>query len=412
MARRQDCWLCRGPDHPPHRQDPECRAIRSGLIFTTLISGRLLAHLYNLHTKMATPSTPSMEGLGDVFEAYLGALALHLGFQAVLEWFERVLNLWVESFCADEKMMKAESLTLSKPIQSRHFCWKRAAAGAPPVPLKPLILTPEQLGAGTTVFRFCAPHDCRLHFAAGLPGWDAIDLGAVSLPESYPPNPPPVNASDLPSLADALTDVLCRLEFPDVETNGVYRIVGEQVFLLALTALAMKKLRTATLAELEEARIECANPALAARLGLILHLHRHFRTLRIDEDDLAVPSMSTDHLAGVFHAFLGILQLRLGWDALFEWLEQFLGPWVLAAGDGTLRASGAAEKKRRVRLRHAEEGRMLREQQLREGRERQRLSEEMKKRAKEMRLPGKLRTSVLPSPEPRRGYHHTRSALL
>ncbi|KAJ7768543.1 hypothetical protein B0H16DRAFT_1520163 [Mycena metata] len=382
-------------------QDPECRALRSAPIFRTLVSGRFLAHIgvmYGLHLKTANPTTPSMKGVGDLFEAYVGALAQHSGFQTALEWLDRILSAWVETFCADEKMVAAKNLTLSKSIKSRYLSWKRRAAGAPPVPLQPLILPP---GAGTKGFRLCAPpdEDCRQLLAAGLPGWDTIDLAAVPLPERYPPIPPPFDAPDLPSLADALTDPLCRLEFLDVEANSAYRIIGEQVFLLALTALAIDKLPTATPAELEESRIECANPALVARLGAILNLHRHFRMLRLDEGDLAAPRITTDHLEGAFHTLLGVMHLRLGWDALFEWLERMLGPWVLAAGYGTLRASDAAEKKRRLRLQCAEKRRIKREEHLREGRERQRLAEE---RNKQVAMPMRM-------PKRRRGFNQSRS---
>jgi hypothetical protein len=115
---------------------------------------------------------------------------------------------------------------------------------------------------------------------------------------------------------------------------------------------------------------------LLARLGLLLRLDRYLRVLRPATADSA--DVYPRECADVFYALVAVIYLEYGWwDAtlrmpfhsnllgcaeLLQWLDKLFSPWIIAAGDGTLRESVAAEKTRQSRALDEVLGRKLRQE--------------------------------------------------
>ncbi|KAJ7119039.1 hypothetical protein C8R44DRAFT_878554 [Mycena epipterygia] len=332
------------------------QALRDCAIVDILISKGFLAHLALLYglqlydyltPEAAGHRMPSMERTSDIFESYVGAAAVHFGFVKTIEWVERLFSPWVAKLCGTGDIRSAKP---RKSARARYDAWKHKVPGASAMQLDPLVVEFPTGATNQVALPVASNQDVRTLLATALPRWtDDVDLSAIPLPVSYPPPPPAVNAAYLQPLTDAMTDILCRIYFgADVGCNDNYSVVGQRLYWLAVTKLALDRLPTATPAELNDVRLECTSEELMSRLALVLNLHRHLRVLRrVDED---APWVDRSQCNEAFCSLVAVIYLHVDWDVLLQWLDALLTPWLLAAANGTLRVSLAAEHQRQFRL--------------------------------------------------------------
>ncbi|KAJ7632937.1 hypothetical protein FB45DRAFT_913930 [Roridomyces roridus] len=287
---------------------------------------------------MPASEIPGMERICDIFESFVGALAIHSGFSKVLEPLCLLFAPWAEKLC--EADSSSSSPEVGRRVRDKYQFALRRLAGVSPAPLKPLNLQPlESNSSAWCIPRLADPSEL---LTAHMRGWRTLDSSGVELPPNYPPPVPAVESSHLRLWTEALTDVHCRLYFgTEVGSNHRYRAVGESLYALAVTTLAIDHAPAHSPAQLNELRIECTNKDLVARLGLILNLHANLRVLRIvDEADWVAPN----RVATAFYAVVAVVYLQTDWSTLMAWLGELLSPWVDAAAQRRLRASSGAEK--------------------------------------------------------------------
>ncbi|KAJ7468433.1 hypothetical protein B0H11DRAFT_2238967 [Mycena galericulata] len=345
-------------------------------VVAALVAKPFLAHLSLLYglqlhdyvsPKLVGDTMPGMERMCDIFESYVGAAALHCGFQETIDWLELLLRPWAAALCS------AGEFKVPK-VQGKYDARIRSFAGDKVAPLDSLAVQPVFPGAPAITLSVASRESVRELLARDIPKWYAIDASRVRFPHVYPPPFPALATVHIDPLTEALTDILCRIHFGQndegIRSNERYRAVGGRLYALALTKVAIEQLPTATPAELDAVRVECINKDLVVRLGLLLHLDRHLRLLRTVGDTST--SLSHTQCADAFYALVGMIHLQTGWSELNAWLDELLSPWVLAAADGTFRASISAANARAVvherqmaaQERRAEEKRQAEEKRL------------------------------------------------
>ncbi|KAJ7630447.1 hypothetical protein FB45DRAFT_1003556 [Roridomyces roridus] len=333
-------------------RDPDSRLLRTPEVTAYMSSEAFLAHialLYGLHLHDFRPRQycnigvmPSMVRMCDVFESYVGAGALRWGFEPTLRWLDALFRPWVAHLSTTETIAPKVTKTLRKDYED----WINKDPAGLISPLKPIVVenaseTEITLASTSLVGR-------RRLLLEGLPTWPVIAISAVVLPRDYPPSLPSFRLAHVEPLSHAMTDVFCRVHFgEEIGCNMGYRMVGERLYQLVLTKVAIARLSSATPAELDEARMECMNPQLRARLALVLGLHNQIRVLcRTEDESKATSVVCCDAL----YALAAVFYLHLGWDVFVTWFEELLSPWVIAAGNETLRIDPAAESRRQTRL--------------------------------------------------------------
>ncbi|KAJ6531717.1 hypothetical protein B0H19DRAFT_1241949 [Mycena capillaripes] len=344
-------------------RDPDYRALRTPNIIAALVGRPFLGHLallygLQLHDYIlpSDGSMPSMERMCDIFESYVGAAVDIWGFLKTIQWLDDLFAPWMSDMCTSNTMINPGKI--SKSARIKYVAWQYTMAEAEVEELEPLQIERRQIlsyGQGEFVLPVASIEDAKALLVNALPKWTKLDLSAVLLPEIYPPPLPVFDSIHLEPLTDAMTDIFCRIHFGDhIQCQNGYRIVGQRLYRLAASKLAINNLPSATAAELDDARCECTNPALIARLGLVLNLHRHVRLLRRVKEN--APQASVANCEDSFYALLGVMHLQLGWDSLIEWLDKLLSPWIVAAGNGTFRVSPLTQKKRDNRLERYNKG--------------------------------------------------------
>ncbi|KAJ7603318.1 hypothetical protein FB45DRAFT_1071673 [Roridomyces roridus] len=332
-------------------KDPDSRALRSEGVTGYMLSAPFLAHialLYGLQLNDHLPHhchinvMPSMVRMSDIFEAYVGAGALRWGYEPTLRWLDTLFAPWAAHLSTTETIVAKVTNTVRREYKD----WINKDPEGSISPLNPLVV--ENVSDTEITLASASLPDRRRLLLNGLPTWPTVDLSTVVPPRDYPPLLPPFHSAHVPVLSDAMTDILCRVHFgEETGCNTGYRLVGERLYRLVLTKVAVARLSSATPAELDEARLECANPQLRARLALSLGLHNQVRTLRRDGDESKESSVVCCH---ALYALASVIYLHLGWDVFVSWFEELLSPWIIAAGDETLRVDPAAESHRQNRL--------------------------------------------------------------
>ncbi|KAJ7475889.1 hypothetical protein FB451DRAFT_1245124 [Mycena latifolia] len=333
-----------------HRSIAAWTPLLNDAVIRYLASGHILAHmalLYGLQLhdySLADPQLPSMERMGDVFESLVGAAAGHLGGPLTLGWLEQLFEPWVKMLSETSDFIPSAL----NGVQSAETKYKQRLSrmDEPPLPLRPIVFKLDTVLTGQWPLSVACTEDIHALIAGYRHGWQQIDASRVCLPPGYPPPPPPPNSLNL--LTDALTDIFCRLQWPGVTSNEKYRALGDQICYAVVTQLAVTKLPVATPAELDDVRLECTNRDLVARLGLLYNLHEHLRVLRGVKTPACV--ISPTQSRGALWALVGLIYDQVGWDRTMVWLDPLFSPWILAAADGTFRASSAAEAQRQDRI--------------------------------------------------------------
>ncbi|KAJ7494762.1 hypothetical protein B0H11DRAFT_917058 [Mycena galericulata] len=307
---------------------------------------------------------PSMERVGDTFEALVGAAAVHLGtlptmipaptptnclsgFFKTLSWLGDLFSPWVHRLARkDPSAVFISSTSRIKYTKVLHRVSPERVA-----PLRDTTLNAESFPVVPECHPSLSVSGLSVLVGSTGPQWADVDVSKVVFPPGYPPTPPRLNQIHPTALKDAMTDVVCHIHFGETPNNA-YRAVGERVCTMTVTMLAIAKLPRATVAELDDVRLECLNSGILARIALLLNLHRHLRILRRDDDHSCYLGPADSQHA--FEALVGVIYVELGWCEVVTWLDELFAPWIDAAGDGRLRADAGAEKRRQIRLRHNE----------------------------------------------------------
>ncbi|KAJ7159404.1 hypothetical protein C8R46DRAFT_1038731 [Mycena filopes] len=185
--------------------------------------------------------------------------------------------------------------------------------------------------------------------------WRQIDGSAVLPSSGYPPAVPPFPSADAQPLVEALTDILCRVHFPDVACNEKYRALGDRLCELAFTLIAIEEFLSSCPAALNE----CMNPDLYARFGPFYRLDHHLRTLRpLGNYSFIVSARESGHafcaVVGAVYTILGrppgpplaSRALLPGWEKLIVWLP----------GLGQFRVRASVEGMHQARVKQQTEG--------------------------------------------------------
>ncbi|KAJ7621137.1 hypothetical protein FB45DRAFT_928476 [Roridomyces roridus] len=320
-------------------KDPDSRALRSQEVTGYMLSAPFLSHIALLYDMNVMPS---MVRMSDVFEAYVGAGAVRWGYESTLRWLDILFTPWAAHLSATETIAAKVTSTVRRGYED----WINKDPEGSISPLNPLVV--EKSSDTEIALASAILPDRRRLLLNGLPTWPTVDLSTVVLPLDYPPSLPPFRLEHVSVLSDAMTDIFCRVHFgEETGCNTGYRLVGERLYQLVLTKVAVTRLSSDTPAELDEARLECSNPQLRARLALSLGLHEQVRTLRRDGDESKESSVVCCH---ALYALASVIYLHLGCHVLVTLFEDLLSPWVVAAGTETLRVDPSAENRRQNRL--------------------------------------------------------------
>ncbi|KAJ7837492.1 hypothetical protein B0H14DRAFT_3870364 [Mycena olivaceomarginata] len=322
-----------------HRHVPDCNKRTTDDVLTLLCEKSHLGHmalLYGLQwyrtVRDDTPRSfpPGSVKMSDIFEAFVGAAALQFGCPTVLNWLATLFDPWV-------KPHLLHGITSNDIGQLGTVFRMRWSPLPGPVPIVLLC----RLSAPARV-RVCI--DARSLLQTAPLHWPPLDIGQVDLPEEYPPWPPVFPDADTPLLTAALTHVNCRLKFgADVPSDQRYKWLGQHLYKTALTVIAVKTVSAAPVAELNDARVECRNPALLGRMGLMFGLQRYVYQVRRANDSSETP---LEEMEGSFRALVGAVYVRFGWTELLKWLEPLLLPWIRAAARQDQRDSMDARRRK------------------------------------------------------------------
>ncbi|KAJ7697756.1 hypothetical protein B0H14DRAFT_3038405 [Mycena olivaceomarginata] len=343
-------------------QARDCDDHQNNTTIAYLCSEPFLAHLaifYGLHLHEHSEGQPrvipSMARMCDTFESLVGAVASdtadnsdpHRGYLAALDWVQDLFDPWVAALCTPADSYKAPRI--SSVARRMYESCLRKFGSVPIASMGPPVVDAQGLVYGSEAPSVADEHrDWMAEILGPRPNWRNIDAMGISFPTDYPPAPPSLAAVNINTLTTVFTDVLYRIH------------IGHDICRLAVTALATAQLPTAAPGLLNEVRLECMEADLLARLGLLLRLDRYLRVLRPATADSAdvYPRESAD----VFYAVVAVVYLEYGCAELLQWLDKLFSPWIIAAGDGTLRQSVAAEKTRQSRVLDEVLGRKLRQE--------------------------------------------------
>ncbi|KAJ7066673.1 hypothetical protein C8F01DRAFT_1248670 [Mycena amicta] len=219
-----------------------------------ILAGRaFLAHIallygVHLHCFNSQPGPlPGMKGICSLFEAITGAVAQQCGIPSTIQWLAALLDPWVGALTPRSDF--GDSGPLSNTAD-RHLRANR--------------LWLEQI----------------------LPGFQSLDISAVSLSNHYPPT--------LPNSQSVLQEA----------------IQGGQIL-----------------------RIGFTHTDFESRLGLLYNVQNHLYHITKTPNSrqwYLAPSQTCN----TFHAIIGVMYTQDGWDTLTAWLYPLLEPWIVPAALG------------------------------------------------------------------------------
>ncbi|KAF8146963.1 hypothetical protein K438DRAFT_1868354, partial [Mycena galopus ATCC 62051] len=256
---------------------------------------------------------PAAVRMSDVFEAYVGAVAIQFGCDWALHWLAGLFDPWVANLCGSGRGVGNHDI---KPVCQAEFDKYMAS----PDGIPPAIVPPDWPGPNLVAIAAFGPARAGLlaakqNNARGLlesvpDVWPPFDFSKVVLPTDYPPLPPVFLDADAAILTAALTDVSCRIQFGTaVQFDQRYKWLGYQLCRAALTVLATQTLPSTASADLDAIRTECQAKSLFARLGLLFGLDKYVYHIRRADDTAAV---GLALMEGSFRSLVGAVYLQFG----------------------------------------------------------------------------------------------------
>ncbi|KAJ7368409.1 hypothetical protein DFH08DRAFT_831339 [Mycena albidolilacea] len=337
-----------------HRHVPDCNKRATDDALTLLWDKNQLGHMallyglqcYRIVDRSVRSLPPGVDKMSDIFEAFVGAAALQFGCPTVLNWLATLFDPWVATACLTG--CGVASGDAPSTVRSKFQRYWTPLDGVPHAMVPPAWPGPNRAAMsafGPARVRVCI--DARSLLQTTPLDWPPLDINQVDLPEEYPPWPPVFTDPDMPLLNAALTHVNCRLKFgADVPSNQRYKWLGQHLYRTVLTVIAVKTLSAVLVAELNDARVECTNPALLGRMALVFGLQRYVYQVRRANDS---SETRLEEMEGSFRALVGAVYVRFGWTELFKWLEPLLLPWIRAAVEGKFQQSKIASHHRQAR---------------------------------------------------------------
>ncbi|KAJ7357088.1 hypothetical protein DFH08DRAFT_850995 [Mycena albidolilacea] len=337
------------PNHSMHQGILKALGARSHLAHLALLYD---LQLHDLHPELQSGS-PGIEKMCKLFETFVAAVAVDLGIPYALRWLQDLVDPWVVEYIAvhhasipGRDMRRYQALVRENPELARVSADIGMNASAI-----------AAFGPGSASRRRLA---C---WRVALNSQSSIDASKVHFDDAYPPRPPEFTCDDGQLLSNATTTICGGFwDFGDAAPgNDGHQWVGRNLIKLAITHICFKKLHSNPASELDGVRIECMDSALMNCFALMFQLDVHVR--RWHPKGNASSALTASQCAAGFCALIAATYLRHGWDALMQWLDPLLSPWILAAGAGDFRASRAAESRRRELQEHrrlADERKLLR----------------------------------------------------